>query len=501
MCIALLQLLMPYVYGQSPILLDMQADSPPVVRNTNPHNLYSAGDQIIFYGSYDWSTGQLISLDKQDSFTVLSPLKSTIGSYIHPMYDNIIQLGNTVYFTAYDTTSKYYPDSRSATLWQLLPNGSISIIKDKNTQQQVAVPSHIVSLNNELYMWGLDDDSSRQVYRYNPSKQTIKQITSFSFPPLGEGDILENDLVVYKDRIYFQGYDSVSMIGTELYTYDPILDITWLIDDLTAGSSGSWPQQMTVYDNNLFFITFSHDTIRLYQYNAISKPQLLTTATNKGYYSNTLNLRNREMPVINDVLYFKYIESNNNSSSYLGMYNLSSHSFSKLKFDILDYIAYHDKLYLVSSTPNITWNFYNNRLYVLDGTNMPKKLFNDISGPANLTLFNDMLYFNSIGNGELYRFHDSSLTIEKVRLGNKTIAFPNPVRNVLNIQIDLKQSQKLSVTLTDMQGKVVYRSQPILYSKAKHTITLPLNRISAGLYFYHLNAGNNILSSGKINKL
>ena len=68
--------------------------------------------------------------------------------------------------------------------------------------------------------------------------------------------------------------------------------------------------------------------------------------------------------------------------------------------------------------------------------------------------------------------------------------FPNPVKEELNILVEIEQSGPLSIELFDVNGKKVYEMKKSTISKGHQLITLRDMKIAAGEYIMSMRAGN-----------
>jgi hypothetical protein len=79
-------------------------------------------------------------------------------------------------------------------------------------------------------------------------------------------------------------------------------------------------------------------------------------------------------------------------------------------------------------------------------------------------------------------------------------AFPNPVNDVLNVQIRQNQhkSDQAILRLTHISGKILFELNTNL-GKGEQVLTIPMSMYPAGLYILTVDAGEN-LYTGKIIK-
>ena len=71
--------------------------------------------------------------------------------------------------------------------------------------------------------------------------------------------------------------------------------------------------------------------------------------------------------------------------------------------------------------------------------------------------------------------------------------FPNPVQQELNIDVELAYSSNLIIELYNILGKKIIESSYSL-TDGKHTITIPVDEISKGIYFIHISSTDNNFS-------
>ncbi|HVX49180.1 MAG TPA: T9SS type A sorting domain-containing protein [Chitinophagaceae bacterium] len=89
---------------------------------------------------------------------------------------------------------------------------------------------------------------------------------------------------------------------------------------------------------------------------------------------------------------------------------------------------------------------------------------------------------------------DGSFTYSKtISLYNKAtgfaaIAYPNPVYDVLTLQIHIVASLKVAIEVYDMSGKVLMRRQQ-LAGAGSSTVTVNVKSLSAGAYMVRVTGG------------
>ena len=98
--------------------------------------------------------------------------------------------------------------------------------------------------------------------------------------------------------------------------------------------------------------------------------------------------------------------------------------------------------------------------------------------------------------------YDAAVSINEV-VDKKISAtiYPNPTTQDAMLEMTLDKAATLSVQLTDMQGRVLYKTENRQYAAGKHSATLPTRALAAGTYFYSVSdAHGALLQSGKLVK-
>lgn len=138
--------------------------------------------------------------------------------------------------------------------------------------------------------------------------------------------------------------------------------------------------------------------------------------------------------------------------------------------------------------------------YSYDGTSWSDAYDGTISTPINPT--NGVLYFEVspafAGVTGTYLFE---INIDRTKQGTtglsesadaaKISVYPNPAKEVLNIDLSAYHKQLRKLTLVNMQGQAVYTDTNPLQ---KGKLSIPLNGIAAGVYMMQLQAGNEVIS-------
>lgn len=83
-------------------------------------------------------------------------------------------------------------------------------------------------------------------------------------------------------------------------------------------------------------------------------------------------------------------------------------------------------------------------------------------------------------------------TIENLSLS------PNPSTSVTRLNIDLAQSNEISITVNDLTGKVVISLAPVNLNKGKNSIDINVADLRAGVYMININDNLQLIGSAKL---
>lgn len=85
----------------------------------------------------------------------------------------------------------------------------------------------------------------------------------------------------------------------------------------------------------------------------------------------------------------------------------------------------------------------------------------------------------------------SGVSLEENSL-NELALFPNPATDFTSMRFSLPQSEELTYSIIDLNGKVVASENIGQYGTGEHTVRVPLVNLARGVYTMHMTAGNNV---------
>lgn len=452
----------------------------------------------LYFSALDFPNGGELRRIKNGTSTIDLLSDTYVGrpSGITGTHHSIKALGNIIYFGAKDTlfnTELWQYDGTSATLAAEIYPGTDG-----------AGVNYMTIFDEKLFFVSRNKENGGELWSYDPATKSASLVVDLN-PGTNSSTI--HAIEPYNGKLYFAGNNGTS--GNELQEYDPVTKKTTLIKDINPGIGGAVSRHMLTAGGKLYFIAGkSAQDFELYSYDGSNVVQV--TDLNKNGTGVSIWDFHKMMIEWNGSLYFEGYDSTN-GFYHLCEYNLSNGniSFHPIKTNktavASDYAIYNNKLFFAATdgTNGI-------ELWSYDGTNPPKMAYDIDPGlgdskPQDLIAGADgYLYFSAelypLGR-ELFRYKDTATSIEKINQTATDITlYPNPAKDHVQIEFSILESTSLTITLTDMQGRVVYNTTASKYGIGKHKVTIPLNDIPIGSYVYQLTSNKNLIAGGKFIK-
>lgn len=97
-------------------------------------------------------------------------------------------------------------------------------------------------------------------------------------------------------------------------------------------------------------------------------------------------------------------------------------------------------------------------------------------------------------------FTVGSVGVDEVMKKQTVEISPNPATDLINIEFELNNPENISLTVYDLQGKII--ATPTIGEKAqgKHKVTISTTHLPKGIYLVQMNVGNEVITK-KIVKL
>ncbi|PQJ80222.1 ELWxxDGT repeat protein [Polaribacter porphyrae] len=488
--------------------------------SSSPSNHFQFGTKILFsadngeYGREPWVL-------ENGTATLLKDIN--VGAlYSNP--SNFIELNGLVYF--YATSAE-----KGKELWKTdgTEAGTV-LVKDINPNAGSGISSnYLITLNGKLYFYAYDAVNGSELWESDGTETgtvLVKDINTGAASSIRSGE-----LYVFKSKIYFNATDSSN--DYELWSSDGTEAGTSLFYEANSSSSGS-PDNFIEFKDGLHFRANSSSGSRMFRTDGTNT----FSVTDKGYnnmtvsgeylyfvstYSNGGELWATQSGVspyqVKDirpgsggskgsfpslltdhkgVLYFvandgtngtELWKSDGTNSGTVLVKNIGSGSDSAYMTQL---ISFGDKLVFgsgESSSSQEVWvsDGTENGTKILQEINPSTEQFNSGSRPQSFFVSNNILYFSAnngtVGN-ELFMLEEAALSTNNQTLSElvEVIIYPNPTLDILNIKVDNKQIQAISIF--NLLGKEVLKLKNI-------DKEINISQLSKGMYILQIKTDKN----------
>ena len=216
-----------------------------------PGKLTAVGNTLFFKANNGQDGFELWKSNGTSSGTVMvKDINSGSGSQASSNPNYLTEMGNTLYFSAMDTTNNGHQ------LWKSDGTASgtvmVTAINSGGTANPGIHTDGFVVMNNNLYFSADDGPNGVELWKSDGTASgtvMVKDITSgsagsFSYTPAVKPVDMNNEL-------YFNANDGNN--GYELWKSDGTASGTVMVKDINIGGSDSFPQHLTVVGNTLYF--------------------------------------------------------------------------------------------------------------------------------------------------------------------------------------------------------------------------------------------------------
>ena len=385
------------------------------------YDIKVADNGTVFYSVYNNS----YELWRTDSSGTNFRLRTNIGSV------SIGVAGNLCYFTA--------PSNYGYELWK--SNGTLSgtnLLADIFPGSGSSSPGNFIAFNNKILFTAYNGVAS-YLCMSNGTTTGTKLLTSSISPNFNAGTAMLNG------KLYFNAYEST--LGYELYSTDGTAEGTGLVKDIYAGSSNSYPQQLTLVGNTIYF-----QAADATNYNALWK----TNGTAAGT---------------------KLVKTSPNADGNFYIGNLTSAA---------------GKLYFT----------FNQALWSSDGTTAGTTTVSDggLSGITNIIYLLGMgnkLFINGYNYAYGYELYEGDASASVAEFASKAVTktintsgltaqiIANPFVNDLKININSPRNQQVTVTVNNYAGQQLI-SKTITLNAGTNFISFNGSNWTQGMYVINL---------------
>lgn len=368
--------------------------------------------------------------------------------------------------------------------------------------------SEMIALSNKVYFTASTSSSGLELWSHDPATNTTAMVSDIN---PGSADSKPQFLTVYNGKLYFAA-DNVNT-GIELYCCDPATNNVTLVANIGFGGVHSRPTSLIVIGNKLYFTADEPTYHReLYSYDGTQAVRL--TDINAGINSSF----QQTLPGQNAFCFFKgaiYMGANDGVTGYnLFKYDITSQVVSNV-YNIsttgavpIDFYEYGNKLYFTADD-----HVVGRELWCYDGVNNPYLVYDIQSGFLSCQMnmhvvYNNELYLSTgtsagaVAYAYLYKFRDSAFynSVPQPKINADIKVYPNPASSVAYVELNLNNSEALSISLTDVMGRIVYATGRQQYAAGSHKLSIPFSELASGVYFYRIQGDEDIDKYGKLLK-
>tara|TARA_B100001094_G_C18155089_1_gene785953 strand:+ start:582 stop:1094 length:513 start_codon:yes stop_codon:yes gene_type:complete len=155
----------------------------------------------------------------------------------------------------------------------------------------------------------------------------------------------------------------------------------------------------------------------------------------------------------------------------------------------------------ISFSQKIHFNYTDSTKSSYDLEDVRKITFSD--DVMNLHLLDGSEYSWNVSTIGQYEYEETALNtqefLDKANAWDLAI-FPNPTSTNLNVSFNLPQADDISITLYDLQGKVVLEKNLGTTAVGKHQQVLDISALTNGIYVCKISGGNNSVTKQIIKK-
>jgi ELWxxDGT repeat protein len=333
--------------------------------------------------------------------------------------------------------------------------------------------------------------------------------------------------------------------GYELWKSDGTVAGTKIVKDIVPGDIGSYPYSLFSYNGSVYFgasdenynpgfwksdgtaagtiklanliVPYTYNNDGLDQYEAVSGNNLYLNAVSIDGYQNGLWKTNgtvKGTQVVNPGIYPFYL------TDVKGTLFFAAYDQNGLELWVsggqaantrpVKNMNYYSPQFLTSAGGKLFF-VLNDVLWTSDGTEAGTQPVNDpflsrLNTITNLRGVDNKLFFSAntyqygfelfVGNAASSSLNVQSVNRQDILRAEETAQafkiYPNPVKDVLNINYYQQTASGISVTITDVDGRIMLNKY-IEGSAGNQSIPLSVKTLAAGTYFLRLNGDQSLV--------
>lgn len=292
------------------------------------------------------------------------------------------------------------------------------LITDLNPGSSGSFPTNLFVYKGALFFSATTPAMGRELWSFDGTNVTSVSNINNTVTDLGGGVFVGNDssptgFTTYSNVLYFSAYEPVN--GDELWRYNGTNAAR--VTDIASGANNSFPQQLTVISNTLFFSAnsgTSKPNYELWKYNGTSATLVTNIHADSG---SDFSSYPTGLTAFNGALYFMADDGSHGyelwkatSTNAVLLADINSGSASSFP---KNFITFSNRLYFQAYTSAAGYE-----LWRTDGTNT--SIVANLnpgassSSPESLTVYSNALYFQATDgtNGyELWKYNGTVLSL------------------------------------------------------------------------------------------
>jgi|GEM_PF-7072906 len=479
--------------------------------NAKPLNIYPATGSNFYFYMRDSTHG--VELWKGDGVTAptmvadLNPTKDILEWVVKTEVGAMCSINGVLYFSVTDA-------AHGAELWKYDGTNPPSLVADVVPGIAGSAPCYMETMGGKLYFGAFKDSvdavtypSSRHMFVYNPATNTVSPV------------IARSNQIRMRFKMYVEGTKLIYVSSNtsdsfRIYGYEPSTGTEALYITPLPGKS-VLPRNLYKWNGKYYFTATDVDHgYELYEAPASGGTAVRITDIWPGsgssieVYSNSYGepryvgfgnyLYFFAKPSISSYEAYKYDPATGNVS--LQNYNVGIGNYGG--------IVYNNKLLFCGSQPTTRTATYNvAEPCVFNGVDSPKVIRNlSISQngtyPIGWVMAADSTKILFAAGGDdysnnpkkIFTLTDSTFvkdtstgtSVPTTRQVVEAKAYPNPAKDLLNIEVKVPQAMALQVQLVDNTGKVLYNNNLKKYNSGIATINVNMAGYAAGIYYYRI---------------
>ncbi|MDP5201394.1 ELWxxDGT repeat protein [Flavobacterium sp. DG2-3] len=379
------------------IELNFQEDSYP--QNLTPFKsgfCFTATDGYYkYFGRELWYSNGT----KEGTFMIKDILPG--GTSSNPKY--LININNTLYFTAYDAvhgTELWKSDGTEA--------GTV-LVKDidPNEKGEYDGPSGLIEFNGKLYFTASNGVNGYELWTSDGTEAGTYMIKDIYLT----GNSNPNSLFVFNNNLYFVAYNET---GYKLWKTDGTEAGTAILKNISVNPSPIDENQFLIVNNSFFF--FASDGSKGYELWKSDGSESGTTIVKdifSGYYSSANFLKGC---ILDDNIIFEANDGINGTEIWKSdgteagtfmIKNINGTNFGSIYYNN-KYIAFNNEVYFLAND-----DIYGNEIWKTDGTANGTILLKDINN-GNSSSYINKLYNDTINNKLLFFANNANSSGEQI---------------------------------------------------------------------------------------